>query len=104
MHQLAGGENAYTLDEYVGAIERSGLRVLHVWGLYDTIINAFPVARSNEELKQLRRKEMLGRCRSPRWEAWPQRLPGTATLVRRRLAPHTYPGAPYTFVAERPAR
>jgi SAM-dependent methyltransferase len=102
VHRLAGGEYAYRLDQYVAAIERSGLRLRHVWGLYDSIINAFPVVRSGEEL-QHHRRQMLG---------WPlaamggaaTRLPVTAGLVRRRLAPHTYPGAPYTFVAERPLR
>ncbi len=102
VHRLAGGENAYRLDQYVGAIERSGLRLRHVWGLYDTIINAFPVVRTNEELKQQRRM-MLGRPLAA-MGGLAGRLPGTAGLVRKRLAPHTYPGAPYTFVAERPAR
>jgi SAM-dependent methyltransferase len=100
VHRLAGGENAYRLDQYVGAIKGSGLRLRHVWGMYDTIINAFPAARSNEELRELRR-QMLGpalAAMGPRTA----RLPLTAGLVRRRLAPHTPPGAPYAFVAERP--
>ena len=100
VHQLAGGENAYTLDQYVGAIERSGLRLLHVWGLYDTVINAFPGARSNEEFRDLRRQVLgvplaaMGR--------WAERLPGTRSLVRTRVATHSHPGAAHTFVADRP--
>jgi SAM-dependent methyltransferase len=101
VHRLAGGENAYRLDQYVGAVERSGLRLRHVWGLYDTVINAFPVVRTNEELKEQRRT-MLGK---PLAALGPLagRLPGTSRLVHKRLEPHTYPGAPYTFVAERRA-
>jgi SAM-dependent methyltransferase len=100
VHRLAGGENAYRLDQYVGAIRGSGLRLRHVWGLYDTIVNAFPVVRSSEELREHRR-QMLGPVLAG-MGPWAARLPLTARLVRRRLAPHTYPGAPYTFVAERP--
>ena len=102
VHQLAGGENAYTLDQYVGAIERSGLRLRHAWGLYDTIINAFPVARTNDELKQLRQM-ILGRPLAA-MGGLAARLPVTSALVRKRLAPHTYPGAPHAFVAVRPDR
>lgn len=102
VHQLTGGENAYTLDAYVGAIERSGLRLRHAWGLYDTIINAFPVARTNDELKQLRQM-ILGRPLAA-MGGLAARLPVTSALVRKRLAPHTCPGAPHAFVAVRPDR
>lgn len=100
VHQLAGGENAYTLDEYVGAIERSGLRIRNVWGPYDSIVNAFPAARTVEELEQLRR-QIVGRPLAALGQ-WGDRLPGVTLLVRRRFAARTGPGAPYTFVADRP--
>jgi SAM-dependent methyltransferase len=102
VHQLAGGENAYTLDAYVRAIQRSGLRLRRVWGLYDTIINAFPVARSERELKEMRRT-MLGAPLAA-MGSLATRLPVTRSLVRRRLAPHIYPGAPHAFLAARPPR
>jgi SAM-dependent methyltransferase len=102
VHQLAGGENAYTLDAYVRAIQRSGLRLRRVWGLYDTIINAFPVARSEQELKEMRRT-MLGAPLAA-MGSLATRLPVTRSLVRRRLAPHIYPGAPHAFLAARPPR
>jgi SAM-dependent methyltransferase len=100
VHRLAGGEHAFRLDQYVRAIRGSGLRLRNVWGLYDTIINAFPVVRSTEELRDHRRT-MLGPTLAA-MGPWAERLPVTAWLVRRRLAPYTYPGAPHTFVAERP--
>jgi SAM-dependent methyltransferase len=101
VHRLAGGENAYRLEQYVGAVKGSGLRLRQVWGPYDTIVNAFPVVRSSEELQELRR-QMLGPTLAA-MGPWAARLPLTRWIVRRRLAPHMYPGAPYTFVAERPS-
>lgn len=101
VHRLAGGEHAYTLDAYVGAIKRSGLRLRQVWGPYDTIINAFPVARSKAELEGLRRN-LLGPTLA-RMGRVAERLPGTRSLVRRRLGPLMYPGVPYAFLAERPS-
>jgi SAM-dependent methyltransferase len=100
VHNLAGGENAYTLDTYLGAIKRSGLRLRHVWGPWDTVTNAFPGVRSAEELKEARRR-ILGAPLAATWGI-ASRLPGTARLIRARLAPHTHAGAMYTFVAVRP--
>jgi SAM-dependent methyltransferase len=101
VHRLAGGEHAYTLDDYVGAIERSGLRVKHVWTLYDSVINIWPGANNDRELKQLRRR-MLGRPLAALGPLAP-RLPYTRGKVRERIEAHTYAGSAHTFVAERPA-
>jgi SAM-dependent methyltransferase len=101
VHRLAGGEHAYTLDDYVGAIERSGLRVRHVWTLYDNVINIWPGANNDHELKQLRRR-MLGRPLAALGPLAP-RLPYTRGKVRERIEDHTYAGSAHTFVAECPA-
>jgi SAM-dependent methyltransferase len=101
VHRLAGGEHAYALDDYVGAIERGGLRVRHVWTLYDSVINVWPGANNDRELKQLRRR-LLGRPLAALGPLAP-RLPYTREKVHERLEDHTYPGAAHTFVAERPA-
>jgi SAM-dependent methyltransferase len=42
-HRLHGQENAFMLDEYVSAIERSGLQLLQVLGPFDTVINYYPM-------------------------------------------------------------
>jgi SAM-dependent methyltransferase len=42
LHRLYGGENAFTLREYVGAIEGAGLRVCRVFGSFDSPINFAP--------------------------------------------------------------
>lgn len=43
-HQLHGKENAFMLDEYVSALEKSGLRVLRILGPFDTVINYYPMS------------------------------------------------------------
>jgi SAM-dependent methyltransferase len=106
VHQLAGGEGAYSLEQYVGSIERGGLHLLRVWGPWDSVMNAFPAARSNKELKAWRRKAL---ARSgfglplAVMGSWAQRLPGTGPLVERSLAPYIGAGRMYSFLAERPA-
>jgi ubiquinone/menaquinone biosynthesis C-methylase UbiE len=99
VHQLAGGEGAYSLDQYLGSMRRGGLRVRRVWGTFDSILNAFPTVHSSEELKEFRRRE-LGR---PLAAMGPMasRLPGTSGLVKKRLAPHTPAGRMYSFLATR---
>ncbi len=52
VHQLAGGENAFCLPEYLQAIEASGLQVQRVLRPWDSVINAFPVVRTNDELRE----------------------------------------------------
>jgi SAM-dependent methyltransferase len=101
VHRLAGGEHAYTLDDYVGAIERSGLQIRHTWTLYDSVINVWPGANNEGELKQVRRR-VLGRPLAALGRLAPH-IPYVRSVARKRLNENSYPGAPHTFVAERPA-
>lgn len=52
MHQLAGGENAYRLDEYTGSITESGLELINVFAQWDSLINTFPQIQSEEALNR----------------------------------------------------
>lgn len=98
-HHLVGGEHAYPLDAYVQAIERAGLRLLHVLGPWETIINAFPAARTEVELREhptlalRRRLGMAGIALS--------RVPGATRLVGRYVE-RPRPGDLHTFVAVKP--
>jgi SAM-dependent methyltransferase len=99
VHQLAGGENAFSLDAYLHAIEAAGLVIERVLGPWDSVINAFPVARSETELADLPRlvlEQRFGRI---------GRLAGSIPLVRRaawvRLR-RPRPGRMYTFLATKP--
>jgi SAM-dependent methyltransferase len=45
LHRLYGGENAYTLEQYRGALEAAGLRVDSVLGSFDSVVNYAPYTR-----------------------------------------------------------
>jgi SAM-dependent methyltransferase len=61
MHQLAGGENAYRLPQYVAAIRSAGMTLSATFGPWDTVINAFPHARAEADLASLPAKLMKDR-------------------------------------------
>jgi SAM-dependent methyltransferase len=97
VHQLAGGEHAYSLEAYLAAIRSAGLRVQAVMGPWDSVINAFPHVRSARAFKGeprrrlMRRWGLAGRIMA--------RIPGVKTFVRWRMARDRPPGRPYTFLA-----
>ena len=53
IHRLAGGENAFALGDYVGAMRAAGLTITRQFGPWDSIINAYPLARTEAELADL---------------------------------------------------
>jgi SAM-dependent methyltransferase len=100
VHQLAGGENAYPVERYLDGLRAGGLRVRRIWKPLDSVINAFPLVRSEQELRDLRVSLLgarLGRL-DPRW---PERLPIVRRRARRVLAPYMPPGSMWSFLAER---
>lgn len=99
VHRLAGGEHAWPLPVYAGAIEAAGLELARVLGPWDSVVNAFPAVRSDEELA--RYPAALLRDRLGAAGALAARLPGVTALVRRRLD-RPVPGRLYSFVAHRP--
>ncbi|MFA5205970.1 MAG: class I SAM-dependent methyltransferase [Lentisphaeria bacterium] len=52
IHALTGKENAYGLERYLKAAENAGLHVECVLGPWDSIVNAFPAAKTPRELEQ----------------------------------------------------
>lgn len=103
IHRLAGGENAFSLSEYLAAMRDAGLRLERVIGPRDSVINAFPLVRSSEELAELprraleRRFGLLGRLAG--------HMPGVQRLVRARMrrSAGSVPGRLYSFLASKPA-
>lgn len=95
IHRLAGGEHAFALGEYLGAIEAAGLTLERQVGPWDSMINAYPLARTDEELALLPRKlfsERLGRLgpfASTRPGAW----------LARRWLDRPRAGRLFTFLA-----
>lgn len=99
VHQLAGGENAFTLDAYLHAIEAAGLVLERVLGPWDSVINAFPVVRDETELADLPRMVLQRRF------GHIGRLAGSIPIVQRAVwarVRRPQPGRMYTFLAIKP--
>ena len=96
IHRLAGGENAYALADYVDAIRSAGLTLQRQLGPWDSIINAFPTARSEAELADL--PTVAFRQRFGRLGRLITGTPFGGWLARWWLA-RPRPGRLYTFLA-----
>jgi SAM-dependent methyltransferase len=98
IHRLAGGEHAFALADYVAAIQGSGLKIQRQFGPWDSVINAFPMARTEEELADLPSalfEQRLGRLGKVVASA-----PFGAWLARRWLE-RPRPGRLYSFLASK---
>lgn len=49
LHRLHGQENAYLVEDYLSALQISGLKIIRVFGHFDTVINHYPT--TNAEIK-----------------------------------------------------
>ena len=49
LHHLYGGENAYLLEEYITAINRSGLQIIKTLAPFQSVINYFPMTKSQHQ-------------------------------------------------------
>ncbi|WP_415867669.1 class I SAM-dependent methyltransferase [Burkholderia ubonensis] len=58
-HHYYGGENAYTVDQYLDFVKAAGLRLRRTLGFADSIINYFP--HSEQELANLSEQDVAGR-------------------------------------------
>jgi hypothetical protein len=99
LHRLYGGEAAYTLARYTGALEAAGLKVTNVIGPKSSPINFFPdtSAKVTASLRARRRKRV----------GWFRDFlagKSTSSLVeeaQRWEAKMNVPGRLYSFLAER---
>lgn len=98
VHQLAGGENAFSLDTYTSAIIDAGLFLDRVLGPWDSVINAYPTVRSEAEREQY--PDVLLAQRFGWIGRWGARVPGARAMVWRRLRRPT-PGRLYSFLASK---
>ncbi len=100
MHQLSGGENALYLDDYLTAINSSGLKLEKVFDPWDTIVNAFPIMRSEAELKAFPKKLLKDKFGFT--GSILAYVPGIDALVWHRIRQHKLPGRLYSFFARKP--
>lgn len=98
IHRLAGGEHAYPLQQYIAAMTSAGLRIEKVLGPWDTMINAYPTARTPEELENLPRT-LLRRFLGPLAQSIAA-MPGVERFLWWCLR-RPRPGRLYTFVARK---
>jgi SAM-dependent methyltransferase len=98
MHQLAGGENAYSLPAYLGAVASAGLVLEVALEPWASVINAFPLVRDQAALRAYPRARL--RARLGLLGAAVASVPGVAALYRRRLN-RPVPGRMYSFLARK---
>ncbi len=102
IHYLAGCENAYPLPRYQHAILGTGLRLRRTLGPWDSVVNAFPGARSQRDM--LRRRAAVLRPRLGPLARLAAVAPWLGAAVARRLDVESasVPGRLFTFVAVKP--
>ena len=82
------------------AILEAGLSLVKVFGPFDSIINAFPTARSREELSRM--PERILAERFSHLATVIRFIPGVRALTWRRIRAHRAPGRLYSFLASKP--
>ena len=96
-HPSPESEHAFSLAEYVGAIEGSGLKLQKIFGPYDSVICAYPEFKTVAELDALPRKIL-----EDRW-GFIGGILSRISLVRRlviaKLNSRPFPGKLYSFLA-----
>lgn len=102
VHQMVGGEHAHSLPAYTAAIHGAGFTIEHTLGPWDSVINSFPLVRSEEELAQY--PDKILRKRFGRFAKLVGPLPGIKQWCWRRWATEPRPGRLYSFLATKPMK
>ena len=93
-HQLYGGENAFLLKEYLGAIKKSGLTILSKIGPYDSSINLHPF-----KIKDIENRILDSRIAKISSKILPSKLITKAAFFALKVFPR--PGRLYSFIARK---
>ncbi|MFN7015529.1 MAG: hypothetical protein ACK4ON_14795, partial [Bacteroidia bacterium] len=109
LHKFYGGENAFTLEQYLAAMNNAGLIDVNYYSYYDSPINYLPITTASINRKEVARQELIEnslRAKLGRLYriAWLKRI--YARWVERKLGPvlneKIVPGRPYTFIGIKP--
>jgi SAM-dependent methyltransferase len=99
LHRLYGGEAAYTLDRYLGAIRAAGFATVRTSGPKSSPVNYFPESSAGVDaaLKE-RRAKRIGRIRAflGGWSASNREEEAALWEAKMKV-----PGRLYSFIAER---
>jgi ubiquinone/menaquinone biosynthesis C-methylase UbiE len=96
LHQLHGGENAYSVPDYVNSLKKAGFTVLKQIAPLDNVINHFPT--SNSDVNQLMRKWLIAKLGNTLGNSIAQ-IPFTEKAYRQyRSMRDQYPGRLYSFL------
>lgn len=110
LHRFYGGENAFTEEEYVGAIQLAGLKLLKTLHHFDSVINYFPEKKSKVEAQLNERYQFINGY-------WEKRIPAVFRKSQsiknwyfnrsnRKLGPvfneKKIPGRLISFIATKP--
>lgn len=99
VHQLTGGEGAYSLKAYENAIRSAGLILEQVIDPWASPINTAPAANTQEQIEDLPRQVLHDRFGT--MGDLLASFPGMRALVWRRLH-RPRPGRLYSFLAAKP--
>jgi SAM-dependent methyltransferase len=105
LHKYYGGENAFTLDEYTGAMQNAGLINIQHLSYYNSPLNYLPLTTSSLEDKKNKRNEWVNQSlRSKLGPLGKINFVKTwyTNRVNKKLGPvldeKLVPGRPYTFI------
>lgn len=105
LHKYYGGENAFLLEEYLSAIQRSGLKIISIMAPLDSPINYFPM--TSEQLFEYctRPASRIFGKKTARFIISPHCAVGRVVmswLIRLHNHLDNTPGRLYSFLAEKP--
>lgn len=111
LQKYYGGENAYSVQEYTGAIQASGLKVQRILGHFDSIINYFPMLEMDVKSLKTNRNTLIENSLKSKLPSFLANIPfvkkGYAQYVEYKLGPvlneRLIPGRMYSFIAVKPA-
>ena len=96
LHKLHGGENAYSLEEYIFALQQSNFKVIKCFAPFDTVINHFPA--SNAKIKN-ELFQVIDRKLGKRAASVISKIPPVESYYRQRLSNScNTPGRLYSFL------
>jgi len=101
LHRLYGQEHAFPLEHgYLAAFRGAGLRVQHVWGSMESILNfaPYPEAERRRAIRRLAARRFWGLGRALLW-----RTDFIEATVRAHTAADATPGRIYSFLLEKPS-